>query len=867
MPTKEHLPVPDPVVSPTNPATANLVGDYELLSESRRTPHGVVHMARHVRLNRRVAVLVLDRPTISTSEQDALRQLSTAVRRLRHPHIVRIQQISEQDGRMLLSMDAVNGRPLAEKLARDGVWNPTQAADLVLQIIRILQAAHQAGLTHGDLRPEYILLDTQGTPHLAEIGVTAALGRPHPGSSQGSPSGIAADIQGLGNLLLCLLTGTTDLTPGNPSLSGSTATHPHLASIVERCLHPVSSSAYKSLEQLAADLANWNRVIAHPTAPPPFPNPVIPPLRPPPRPSPPPSPFVLATGVAALLLLSVGLLFKKAPPINNNAGSLAEFDPKRVHQDDRFDPSLRTLQQRIRSQTNDTRVAKALVQLIGTAARIEPDGTAETLGGPLIAWGVDPHGRWLALGTATNDLQVWDLSRQTLHHHLPGALSSVPNFTFAPDGSRLGWLDEQGIHLLDLASGRVQNMAPDPAMPLRQLVLTSDPERILALTENGQIRIVPLEGIPTPLRTPSPNHAVEIQVNSSARWLLSRGPDGSVGLWDAQRGESSAIGPSSATIVAMGFWESARMAILQDSSGGITLWDPGTAREMGRVPAQASAIGRWTGAANGEHLVSWNEAGRVRVTSSAGTFEDFPQAPAEARLKAFAVSPDSQFHLSALSTDSGSELRVRPLRDPAVRTAPLLLDTRIEVAAFTAIGGIVTVDSRGVLQWWRLGLHEAAMLPDDECIPELPVVTEPLPAWFHNWVQRVDARLPVGSGPTSMPNQPPVGDPTELARWARWVDAAPSARPPRWKESANRGKETASPVKVATQAWRNARLKPRDAQAWLDLASALQVIPPHQRIASSREIRHCAARSVELAPDDPAVQRGATAIRLRLDRN
>ncbi|MBI2927384.1 MAG: protein kinase [Verrucomicrobia bacterium] len=166
-----------PEASAVHPPTGRLAyfGDYELIEEIARGGMGVVFKARQVSLNRTVAVkLIL---AAQFAGNDAVRRFKTeaeAAARLRHPNIVGIHEVGEQEGFHYFSMDFIAGRHLGQVIRETSV-TPRQAAEWVKTIAEAIHYAHEQGILHRDLKPSNILIDAQGVPHVTDFGLAKQL--------------------------------------------------------------------------------------------------------------------------------------------------------------------------------------------------------------------------------------------------------------------------------------------------------------------------------------------------------------------------------------------------------------------------------------------------------------------------------------------------------------------------------------------------------------------------------------------------------------------------------------------------------------------------------------------------------------------
>jgi serine/threonine protein kinase len=131
---------------------------YEILGELGRGGMGVVYRARHLKLNRLVAVKMIRAGTeTEAAELARFRREAEAVARLQHPNVVQIFEVDEQDERPYFTMELVDGGSLADLLAGKPC-PPQQAARLVEVLARAVHHAHQHGIVHRDLKPANILL-------------------------------------------------------------------------------------------------------------------------------------------------------------------------------------------------------------------------------------------------------------------------------------------------------------------------------------------------------------------------------------------------------------------------------------------------------------------------------------------------------------------------------------------------------------------------------------------------------------------------------------------------------------------------------------------------------------------------------------
>ncbi len=259
-------------------------GPYLIERELARGGMGIVYLARHGSLDRRVALKTL--PAASSPlvrERFAIE--ARAVARLRHPHIIRIHDVGREGDRPFFAMDLIAGGSLASRL-RDGALDPRRAALLAAKLARALAWAHAAGVIHRDLKPANVLLDGEGEPILSDFGLARIDDLPGPtrsGEVMGTPAfmppeqadGAAvdarSDVYSLGATLYAMLTGVAPFRgetsieiyhkllsrePVPPSRL-SEGLPRDLETICLRCLEKSPGRRYGSAAALADDLEHF----------------------------------------------------------------------------------------------------------------------------------------------------------------------------------------------------------------------------------------------------------------------------------------------------------------------------------------------------------------------------------------------------------------------------------------------------------------------------------------------------------------------------------------------------------------------------------------------------------------------------------
>ena len=148
------------------------LGGYRLIRVRGSGGMGVVYEAEQISLHRTVALKVLrpDLPHVS-SFVERFRREAMASAALRHPGIVQVYDVGEDQGLHFYSMEYVEGRSLAEFLQRNGRLDVPRSTAVIHQIAEALEYARPSGLVHRDIKPSNILLDATGRARLVDMGL------------------------------------------------------------------------------------------------------------------------------------------------------------------------------------------------------------------------------------------------------------------------------------------------------------------------------------------------------------------------------------------------------------------------------------------------------------------------------------------------------------------------------------------------------------------------------------------------------------------------------------------------------------------------------------------------------------------------
>jgi serine/threonine protein kinase len=201
---------------------------FQILKELGRGGMGIVFQAYDKQLKEQVAIKVLS-PLMGTNT-DALERLKrevSAARRITHPNVIRIHDISDSEGLHFVSMEFFSGSTLKELLKRNGAYSISQGAQIALQICDGLESAHRQGVIHRDLKSQNIIVNDAGELKIIDFGLASCahqegmtatgliLGTPEymaPEQVSGKKVDERADIYSFGIILYEIFTGRVPFT-------------------------------------------------------------------------------------------------------------------------------------------------------------------------------------------------------------------------------------------------------------------------------------------------------------------------------------------------------------------------------------------------------------------------------------------------------------------------------------------------------------------------------------------------------------------------------------------------------------------------------------------------------------------------------
>ncbi len=157
-------------------AAEQLIGNFRIVSLLASGGMGDVYLATDERLGREVALKLLPAArTADTQRVRAFRREARTVSALNHPGILTVYELLEHDSHTCLVTERVIGQTLRERLA-SGALTWADAVEIARQIADALAAAHDAGVVHCDLKPENVMLRTDGRVKILDFGIARLVG-------------------------------------------------------------------------------------------------------------------------------------------------------------------------------------------------------------------------------------------------------------------------------------------------------------------------------------------------------------------------------------------------------------------------------------------------------------------------------------------------------------------------------------------------------------------------------------------------------------------------------------------------------------------------------------------------------------------
>ncbi len=266
------------------------ISHYKVTAKLGEGGMGVVYKAEDTKLDRPVALKFLAPHLLRDDEaRKRFEREAKAAARLDHPNICTVYEIDEAEGRTFIVMAFLEGRPLSERI-KEGPLKLSEALSVAIQTADGLEAAHEKGITHRDIKPDNLMLMTgsRGLVKIMDFGLAQLAGGSKftregttlgtmtymsPEQAAGAETDSRTDIWSLGVVLYEMVTGQPPFRGDydqvivyslmnedpEPLTAVRTGVPMELERIVDKCLAKEASDRYQRVDELLVDLRGLQR--------------------------------------------------------------------------------------------------------------------------------------------------------------------------------------------------------------------------------------------------------------------------------------------------------------------------------------------------------------------------------------------------------------------------------------------------------------------------------------------------------------------------------------------------------------------------------------------------------------------------------
>jgi serine/threonine protein kinase/tetratricopeptide (TPR) repeat protein len=285
------VPAADGVVSNTaliqlSPGTS-IGARYEIIRLLGQGGMGAVYQANDKELDRQVAIKVIRADMASNPEiLRRFKQELILARQITHKNVIRIFDLGQAEGIKFITMEYIEGENLQGVLRRRKKLEPAEAANILAQVCRALEAAHNEGVIHRDLKPQNIMLDKSGRAYVMDFGIArsmlgvgmtqtgALIGTPDymsPEQAKGQTLDARSDLFSLGIIFYEMLSGIVPFDadsvmgklwkrtnePARPLDELDKSVPKPLSDIVRKCLEIDPKKRYANAGELLHQIEMW----------------------------------------------------------------------------------------------------------------------------------------------------------------------------------------------------------------------------------------------------------------------------------------------------------------------------------------------------------------------------------------------------------------------------------------------------------------------------------------------------------------------------------------------------------------------------------------------------------------------------------
>ena len=653
--------------APPGPELPRVRG-YEILSLIGSGGMGIVYKARHLDLQRTVALKMLHGAAIADAEaHDRFHAEAEAVARLQHPNIIQVFEIGtvqslpgERRPSPFISLEFMDGGSLSR--FTDTPQAPQFAVRMVEKLARAAHAAHSLGVVHRDLKPANVLLNRDGEPKIADFGVAKLIDTSGPsltlaGTTVGTPEHMAPeqaaggeptpamDVYALGVILYQLLTARLPFHGSSPVDTMYLVRHQEpvsprrlqpglprdLETICLKCLAKSPGRRYESAEALAEDLTCWvdgRTIRARPAGA--FEQTVLWARRN-------PSVAVLSALVVLVGIVGIsGVVWKWREAESQAAAADASAGAARLAAHDAEESANKERWERYRVSVmaasgalrlHDTTAARRALDAAPEAhrdwvwhqLRAQLDRSRAVLrgrGNSVRFTQFSPDARWAVLQGMDATYRLWDTSEQK--EYGPLDIGTNPHhLTLSDDGATLAYgCDDRTVRLCDRATGHVRTVLRTG--DLCHIEFSRDGARVVTTTSDGTLRVWDAKSGQERHAFRAPREATPLVLSPDESVVAARDGEGSSSarIWDLKTGrELVVLGGQEGSIHALKFSPTGdRIVTIQRfPNNAIHLWDVATGKHLAHFTGHENQVRDVQFSPDGTRLVSASMDRTVRV--------------------------------------------------------------------------------------------------------------------------------------------------------------------------------------------------------------------------------------------------------------
>ena len=506
---------------PTDPAYLGRLAHFDVMRILGRGGMGVVFEAFDSRLQRNVALKVLD-PELAGDEIARQRfcREARAAASITHENVVAVHQVekSGDNGLPYLVMQMIAGESLEQRLSREKKLSLREIVRIGMQAALGLAAAHAQGLIHRDIKPGNILLEAaHDSVKLTDFGLARAAedvkltrtgfvsGTPlymAPEQAMGETTDHRSDLFSLGAILY-------EMCAGQPPFTGNSA----LA-----ILKQIADTKHRPLKELNPDIPQW-----------------------------------LAETIDDLLAKKPDDRIQSA----KHLAELFEFEWALMKTTSEDVPTICQVEQKKRTTRNRwiaagvgatflvlglaggmflaNRSGGATSTGVGEEAIIEPLAILSANAGAVWAVSFDQTGKTVAMGVEDGSIRLWDLATQSVKASSVAHRGTIWSTRYSPDGKVLATSGDDGTIKLWIPSETEPFRSFKHPNAVRSMAFSSDGRKLFAGDREGGLKIWSLDGEAEPLVAAQQSGTVyAIALSPDDKTLVTAGSDKIVRLWNAE---------------------------------------------------------------------------------------------------------------------------------------------------------------------------------------------------------------------------------------------------------------------------------------------------------------------------------------------